>query len=70
MEQLTAEQIQGHYNAAMDSVNPINGGKPEDMSDEDWAACVERNKSHLQIMVAKDFWQGQNLAPLQAAINA
>lgn len=70
MEQLTAEQIQQHYNAAMDSVNLINAGKPEGMDDAEWAACVERNKAHLEIMVAKDFWQGQNLAPLQAAINA
>ena len=63
----TAEEIQKHYDAAMDSVNLINGGKPEDMSDEDWAACVERNKAHLQIMLAKDFWTTQDLAPLQAA---
>ena len=68
--ELTAEQIQQHYNAAMDSVNLINAGKPEGMDDAEWAACVERNKAHLEIMVAKDFWQGQNLTPLQAAINA
>ena len=65
--ELTAEEIQKHYDAAMDSVNLINGGKPEDMSDEDWAACVERNKAHLQIMLAKDFWTTQDLTPLQAA---
>jgi hypothetical protein len=65
--ELTAEEIQKHYDAAMDSVNLINGGKPEGMSDEDWAACVERNKAHLQIMLAKDFWTTQDLAPLQAA---
>jgi len=68
MEQtLTPEEIQKHWLAAMDSVNLINGAKPEDMSDEDWAACVERNKAHLQIMLAKDFWTTQDLAPLQAA---
>ena len=65
--ELTAEDIQKHYDAAMDSVNLINAGKPEDMSDEDWAATVERNKAHLQIMLAKDFWTTQDLAPLQAA---
>jgi hypothetical protein len=65
--ELTAEEIKKHYDAAMDSVNLINGGKPEGMSDEDWAACVERNKAHLQIMLAKDFWTTQDLAPLQAA---
>ena len=65
--ELTAEEIQKHYDAAMDSVNLINGGKPEDMSDEDWVATVERNKAHLQIMLAKDFWTTQDLKPLQAA---
>ena len=65
--ELTAEEIQKHYDAAMDSVNLINGGKPEDMSDEDWAATVERNKAHLQIMLAKDFWTTQDLKPLQDA---
>lgn len=65
--ELTAEEIQKHYDAAMDSVNLINAGKPEDMSDEDWAATVERNKAHLQIMLTKDFWTTQDLKPLQDA---
>lgn len=66
-ETLTAEQIQQHFDAAMDSVNLINGGKPEGMDDAEWQATVERNKAHLQIMLAKDFWTNQNLAPLQQA---
>jgi hypothetical protein len=65
--QPTAEEIARHYSAAMDSVNLINAGKPERMSDEDWADCVSRNKEHLQIMLAKDFWTTEDLAPLQAA---
>jgi len=40
------------------------------MSDEDWADTVARNVAHLEIMVAKDFMQGQDLAPLNAAIAA
>ena len=67
VEQPTAEQIAKHYSAAMDSVNLINGGKPEMMSDEDWADCVARNKEHLNIMLAKDFWTTEDLAPLQAS---
>jgi hypothetical protein len=51
----------------MDSVNLINGGKPERMTAEDWADCVARNKEHLVIMLAKDFWTTEDLAPLQAA---
>jgi hypothetical protein len=65
---LTPEDIQRHYDAAMDSVNLLNAGKPEGMTDEDWADTVARNKEHLQIMVANDFWQGQDLTPLQQAI--
>ena len=63
----TAEQIAGHYKAAMDSVNLLNAGKPENMSDEDWADCVKRNKEHLKIMLAKDFWTNEDLKPLQDA---
>ena len=70
-ETLTAEQIQKHYDAAMDSVNLLNAGKPEDMSDEDLTDCVSRNVEHLEIMVAKDFWiDAQDVTVLQAAIDA
>jgi hypothetical protein len=43
MENQTPEQIAQHYKATLDSVNLINGGKPEYMSDTDWAgrtACA------------------------------
>ena len=66
-DQPTAEQIAQHYSASMDSVNLINAGKPEGMTAEDWADCLSRNKEHLVIMLAKDYWTTQNLAPLQAA---
>ena len=65
--QPTAEEIAKHYSAALDSVALINAGKPEDMTDEDWADCLKRNKDHLLIMLAKDFWTNEDLAPLQAA---
>jgi len=67
MNEITAEQIAQHYSAAMDSVNLINGGKPEMMSDADWADCLSRNKEHLKIMLAKDFWTTEDLTPLQQA---
>ena len=66
-EQLTPEQIAQHYSACMDSVNLINGGKPEGMSDADWADCLTRNKEHLKIMLAKDFWTTEDLTPLRTA---
>jgi hypothetical protein len=66
-EQPTAEQIAKHYSAAMDSVALINAGKPEDMTDADWADCLSRNKEHLVIMLAKDFWTTEDLTPLRTA---
>jgi hypothetical protein len=63
----TVEQIAKHYSACMDSVNLINAGQPEGMEDAEWAETVARNKEHLSIMLAKDFWTTENLAPLQAA---
>jgi hypothetical protein len=67
VEQPTAEQIAKHYSAAMDSVNLINAGKPEEMADDEWADTVARNKEHLKIMMAKDFWTNENLKPLEDA---
>ena len=67
MNEITAEQIAKHYSAAMDSVNLINAGKPEDMTAEDWADTLKRNRDHLAIMLAKDYWTNEDLTPLQAA---
>ena len=67
---LTPEEIQRHYDAAMDSVNLLNAGQPEGMDDAEWADCVRRNVAHLEIMVAKDFWTDHDLTPFYEAINA
>jgi hypothetical protein len=67
IETLTPEQIAKHYSAAMDSVNLINNGKPEGMTDADWTDCLTRNKEHLRIMLTKDFWTTEDLTPLQQA---
>ena len=66
-ENPTAEEIAQHYSAAMDSVNLINGGKPNGWEDEAWADCVSRNKQHLNVMLAKTWWTTENLDPLKAA---
>ena len=66
-ETLTPEQISKHYSSAMDSVNLINAGKPDFMTDAEWTACLSRNKEHLVIMLAKDYWTTEDLAPLQQA---
>ena len=68
MNELTeAQQIAQHYKAAMDSVNLINAGQPEGMTAKDWADTLKRNKDHLLIMLAKNYWTTENLTPLREA---
>lgn len=67
---ITPTEIAQHYKAALDSVTLINAGKPEKMEDADWADCLARNKEHLKIMLAKDFWTTEDLTPLETASNA
>lgn len=62
-----AEKIASDYSAAMDSVNLLKAGKPASMTDEEWADLVYRNKEHLKIMLAKDFWTTEDLQPLRDA---
>ena len=67
--QPTAEEIARHYSAALDSVALINAGKPEDMTDEDWADCKQRNVDHLKIQLAKpEFYEGYDLMPFENAV--
>ncbi len=67
IETQTPEQIAKHYSACLDSVALINAGKPEMMTAEDWADCLSRNKEHLVIMLAKDFWTTEDLTAIRAA---
>ena len=66
-EEITTEQIAKHYSAALDSVNLINNGQPEDTTDEDWADCLSRNKEHLRLMIAKPWWTNETLNQLKGA---
>ena len=71
MLELTPEQeVQRNYDAAMDSVNLLNAGKPEDMTDEDWADTVKRNKEHLEIQIAKgaEYYGSLDLTPFEDAV--
>lgn len=65
---ITEDEVQQHYKAAMDSVNLLNAGKPDEMDQADWDDTVARNVEHLKIMVAKDYWTTQDLTPLNDAI--
>lgn len=70
IEQPSAEEIARHYSAAMDSVNLLNAGKPEQETDEAWADTVKRNVEHLEIMLAKTYWTDEDLTPFEEAVIA
>jgi len=52
----------------MDSVNLIKGVKPEMVTDIEWADTIKRNKEHIEIMLAKDFWTTEDLTPFKDAV--
>ncbi len=64
----STEEIAQHYSAMGDSVDLLNAGQPADMEDDDWADTVSRNKEHLELMVAKDFWGTEDMTAVNAAI--
>ena len=67
MEDLTAVEIAANYVACGDSVTLINAGKPADMEDADWTDCLARNKEHLVLMLAKDYWTTEDMTAITAA---
>ncbi len=70
METLTAAEIAQNYSAALDSVTLVNALMALSSRDDDQKATVARNVEHLELMVAKDYWTSEDLAPLNAAIAA
>lgn len=73
----TATEIAQHYSAAGDSVTLIdeviaakNTLTAEELEKKypDHIGTISRNVDHLEIMVAKDFWTTEDLAPFNAAI--
>ena len=71
MLELTPEQeVQRSYDAALDSCDLLNAGKPEDMSDEDWADTVKRNRDHLEIQLEKgaEYYGTNDLTPFEDAV--
>jgi hypothetical protein len=67
---ITAEEIAQHYSAAGHSVTLINELVALSERDNEQVDTVRRNVEHLQLMVAKDFWTTEDLAPFNAAITA
>ena len=69
-ETLTATEIAQHYSAAGDSVTVINELVALSERNDEQVDTVRRNVEHLKIMVAKDYWTTEDLAPFNAAITA
>jgi len=67
MNELTVEEIAQHYSAAMDSVNLIVELEAKATLTEEETDAVSRNKEHLGIMLAKDYWTTEDLTPLSNA---
>ena len=70
VEAPTAAEIAQHYSAALDSVTLINSLMALSSRDDEETATVARNVEHLELMVAKDYWTTEDLAPLNDAIAA
>ena len=74
MEDRTTEELAQDYTAmghSVDLINAIIAG--DDMADNDAEERqdrVDRNKEHLQIMVAKDDWGSEDMTAANAAISA
>lgn len=54
--EMTEEQIQRSVSAAFDSVNLINELKTQPSLNEEEQDRLDRNKQHLTIMLAKDWF--------------
>ena len=66
-EEITVEEIASNYSAAMDSVNLINEIVASGDTDEESVDTLDRNKEHLKIMLAKDYWTTEDLQPFKDA---
>jgi hypothetical protein len=67
------DELQGHYNAMLDCVDVINYCNNDPLASSKWhdiPATIQRNKGHLEYMLSNDWWDGFDLAPIQAVLGA
>ena len=73
-EARTAEQRTQDFTAMGHSVDLINdivaGNQDDDMEADDRQDTVDRNVAHLELMVAKDDWDGEDMSAANSAITA
>jgi hypothetical protein len=69
-EEIETIDVAQTYASTMDSVNLINTLYDGGINGDEDLATIQRNKGHLEIMLAKDFWtDAQDLGPMQAAFD-
>ena len=66
----TAEEIAGHYSAALDSVTLVNELAAKEELTQEERDTISRNVEHLRIMEGKDFWTTEDLTPFTDSIAA
>jgi len=64
----STEEIAQHYKAMGDSVALINEIIASGDTDEESVDTLTRNKEHLVLMKAKDFWTNEDMTAVTAAI--
>ena len=72
-EARTAEERTQDFTAmghSVDLINDIVAGNQDDLEADERQDCVDRNVEHLQLMVAKDDWDGEDMTSVDAAITA
>ena len=67
-EEVTTEEIAQHYSAMLDSVNLINEIVASGDTDEETVDALARNKEHLTLMLAKDFWTDEDMSVVNAVL--
>ena len=63
-----SQKVEKHYLITLESVDLINKVIAGEETFGDSKDSVSRNVEHLKIMKAKDFWQGQDMTPINNAI--
>ena len=73
-EARTAEERTQDFTAMGHSVDLINdivaGNQDDDMEADERQDCVDRNVAHLELMVAKDDWDDEDMTASNAAITS
>ena len=72
-EARTAEERTQDFTAmghSIDLINDIVAGNQDDMDADERQDTVDRNVAHLEIMVAKTDWDGEDMTSANAAITS